>query len=121
VQQVPRFIKEPTLFMLGIVLLELILEKPVDSLHNLVKHRPSTRCSTWEELYNIADALLEEGHVQIAGGSNYEAAVRSCIRGELGIPSSNIDLQDKAVRQLVYQTVIAPLDENMLAFQLKPT
>jgi hypothetical protein len=116
----PRYIKEPTIFMLGILLLELIFEKPADKLHNLVKHHSCQQCSSWEELYNVADTLLDEGHVQIAGGPNYESAVKSCIRGELGVVGSNLDLQDMAVQQSVYQSVIAPLDENMLAFKLKP-
>ena len=99
----------------------MIFGEPIDQLHDLAEYQPNQQCSKWEELFDIADALLDKGHVQNEGGLNYDMAVRFCIKGDPAHPTSKHDMNEKGSRQAVYQSVIAPLDETVADLKLKLT
>lgn len=100
-------IRNPTLMALGVLLVELVTNRTVDSMrrpeevvgggkHNLLSDYMTTR------------RLLKDVHER---SSNFGSAVRRCIDCEFR--TAKLDLEDEDFRQEVYSRVVALLEEDL--------
>ena len=104
-------IRNETLFALGVVLIELCLEKPFDQLcasqdlnSDGTKHAASD--------FLTATRLLDQ--IYDRAGHRYGDAVRRCILCEFD--QSKTSLEDESFRRAVYDNVVAVLEEDVRQF-----
>ena len=103
-----------SLFALGIILIELGLNKAFEDLYAESKGSgalaPGDRLST-DETYSVATDLVEL--VYDEQGTQYGHVVQRCLKCEFGIQSSRMQLDIDAFHALVYEGVLAPLEDNL--------
>jgi hypothetical protein len=104
-----------TLFALGIVLMELCLNKSFDQLYEASDVQEKDHLSVIDA-YQVAidnvDEVFEEG------GDEYGRVVQRCLRCEFGIQDSMKRLDFDKFRALVYEGVVAPLEQDLNQFCL---
>lgn len=121
-QQGPRPIRTPsfsycaavgneTLFALGVVLVELYLEKPLDQLASPQDLNPDGTKHAASDFFT-ATRLLDD--VYDRAGGKYGDAVRRCIRCEFDHRKPS--LEDDAFCKSVYDNVVMVLDEDVRQF-----
>jgi hypothetical protein len=102
-----------TLFALGIVLIELCLNKRFEDL----RPPPLPNQSGVTSTYSIADdyslAQKQIDAVYREGGMEYGYVCQRCLRCEFGIQDSRKRLDVDAFRRLVYEGVVTPLEEDL--------
>ena len=101
-------IRSPTLLALGILLIELVQNKTIDSLRTPDEAVGGSGAHSLLSDYMTARRLLGEVYQT---SSNYGSAVRRCIDGEFSI--QKLDLEDEDFRQEVYSGVVALLEEDL--------
>jgi hypothetical protein len=109
----PPYIQNPTIFSLGILLIEICLG------HALSDLRTIEDCNTEAEIkepnlatdYATAIRLLDSEKILVESGESYADAVRRCISCNFG--PTKTDLEDNDFRQAVYSGVVAPLEEQV--------
>jgi hypothetical protein len=107
------YIPNPTIFSLGILLIEICLAR---ALHDLRTHDD---CDSEAEFnnptlatdYATAMRLLDTDRILVESGEPYADAVRRCIMCNFGI--TKFDLEDDSFRQAVYSGVVVPLEEQV--------
>ena len=108
-----------SLFALGIVLIELCLNKPFEDLCAEARHRdtpaPDGPPST-AETYSVATSLIEA--VYDEQGLQYGFVVQRCLRCEFGVQDSKKQLDFDSFRALVYEGVLAPLEDDLKRYSL---
>ena len=106
-----RAIRNPILFALGVLLIELCLSKPMDELK-----RPEEKTSdgTTNPILDwlAADRLVQEVYVE--GGSRYGDAVRHCIRCDFD--KREFNLEDDEFQRAVYEGVVSLLEDDLKQF-----
>jgi hypothetical protein len=93
---------------LGIILIELCLNKPFENLRKDVKPSIADDCEV---------ATRRIVTVYQKGGQEYGYVVQRCLRCEFGIQDSNNRL-DFAFRSLLYNSVVVPLEEDYKKYSL---
>ncbi|KAL8712207.1 MAG: hypothetical protein Q9225_006986, partial [Loekoesia sp. 1 TL-2023] len=103
-----------SLFALGIVLIELALNRSIEDLWAEASH-PSTTVSgrglSTAETYSVATELIDA--VYNEQGMQYGYVVQRCLKGEFGVQESMKQLNHDAFRALVYEGVLAPLEDDL--------
>jgi hypothetical protein len=114
------FIRNQTLYALGVALIELYYRKPISDLHQDIDGPQNTgdilrdSMTEFKTADRLADALFSEA------GAKYSDAVRRCIRCDFDQRASS--LEDKRFQGAVYQGVVAQLQEDYDSlFQVSPT
>jgi hypothetical protein len=97
------------------VLIELCLNKPLDELRS--ETLPTNRAQA-----NVVDdyqvAISNINTVYMKGGSEYGYVVQRCLRCEFGVRDSMKRLDLDTFRSLVYEGVVAPLEEDYKKYSL---
>ena len=107
----PLFIRNPSVFDLGIVLIELCFCKPLHYFQEADDLKLDGSPNKYTAL-SIAERLLPK--VYREAGMRYGDAVRRCIRCDFD--QVNESLEDEGFRQAVYNLVVVPLEENLRDF-----
>lgn len=109
-----------SLFALGIVLIELCLNKPFEDLCADTRHpgalAPEEPLST-AEIYSVATELVEA--VYDEQGMQYGHVVQRCLKCEFGVQDSKKQLDIDAFRALVYEGVLAPLEDDLKRYSME--
>jgi hypothetical protein len=110
-----RHIRNPTIFALGILLIELCLGKTIEQLRLpedqfLGEATPEAVTNHW-----TAGRLLENGQISKEAGKRYENAIKRCIHCDFNQDSASLD--NDQFRQAVYDGVVAPLEQDLMAFE----
>ena len=106
-----------TLFALGIVLIELCLNKRFEDFHALRdEQQGETKPPSIIDIYRTATSQIDA--VYDEGGDQYGYVVQRCLKCEFGIQDSRKQLDFDAFRRLVYNGVVAPLEENLKKYSL---
>jgi len=99
-----------TLFALGIVLIELYLNKTLEDLHPPSDDKnEAARSQGIVDVYRTATSQID--NVYSIGGTQYGYVVQRCLKCEFGIQDSKKQLDFDAFRGLVYEGVVAPLED----------
>ena len=77
-----KFVRDPTLFCLGILLIELAFEKPILQLCDLANCELDWTRPQSKQIAELAKALIDGDHVLDQCGLNYDDAVRTCFQTE---------------------------------------
>lgn len=108
-----------SLFALGIILIELCLNKPFEDLCAEARSpgalAPDEPLST-AETYAVATGLVEA--VYDEQGMQYGHVVQRCLKCEFGVQDSKKQLDIDAFRALVYEGVLAPLEDDLKRYSL---
>lgn len=101
-------IQNDLLFALGILLIEIWLERPIDYLH-----RPEElgKDGKKDDLADFYAACRLEGRIYSDAGTRYGDVVRRCIRCQFARPQP--DLTDPLFRKEVYDGVVAELEAGL--------
>ena len=89
--------------------------KPIEELRS--SEDPIWKDGTSKALrdYSTADRLLQSGRLSKVASLRYQSAVHRCMYGIFG--QENTDLQDDKFRQAVYDGVVVPIEEDLMAFE----
>ena len=108
-----------SLFALGIVLIELCLNKSFEDLcaearglGALAPDEPLSTAETYSVATNLVEAVYEEQ------GMQYGYVVQRCLKCEFGVQDSKKQLDNDAFRALVYEGVLAPLEDDLKRYSL---
>jgi hypothetical protein len=102
-------IRNPTLFALGVLLIELCFGKPISEFQGSHESNGGFNLnSTWI----TADRLVED--VYLEGGGRYGDAVRHCIRCDFDRQETS--LEDERFQEAVYDGVIGLLEDDLREF-----
>lgn len=108
-----------SLFAFGIILIELCLNKSFEELCAEARHpgakAPEEPLST-VEIYSVATDLVEA--VYDEQGRQYGYVVQRCLKCEFGLQDSKKQLDIDAFRALVYEGVLAPLEDDLKRYSL---
>lgn len=109
------FIRNATLFSLGILLIELCLGRIIEQLQLpedllLGEVTPVTMAN-----YSTAQRLLQSGQLSKEASLRYQSAVNRCIYCNFDQESTS--LENDQFRQAVYDGVVAPLEQDLMAFE----
>lgn len=110
----PFFIHNSTLFALGILLIEILFESPIEDLKTEKDQVAGT--SPWYTQFVIADQLLKQEKILEEGGPDYESAVQRCVRCNFDPHIRQTDLEDEQFRAEVYDNVVQVLKDVERSF-----
>jgi hypothetical protein len=106
-----RVIRNPTLFALGILLIELLYETPIVDLQtDRDRDCEGTPGAVWCTVVRLVD---EE--ISFKAGQLYSDAVRRCIRCDFNQKTSSLDDQD--FQRAVFDGVVIPLEKSLKFFK----
>ncbi|KAL8753446.1 MAG: hypothetical protein Q9199_005043 [Rusavskia elegans] len=108
-----------SLFALGIILIELALNRPFEDLRtDAMNSEPSVskRSYSTAETYQVATSLIDT--VYDEQGTQYGYVVQRCLRCEFGFQDSRKRLEIDAFRAAVYEGVLAPLEGDLKRYSL---
>ncbi|KAF8417858.1 hypothetical protein EV426DRAFT_352996 [Tirmania nivea] len=100
----------PSLFSLGIVLIELWHWKDLQCLQRSVSTDSSTG---WDARTEFFTALQLAKELHDEAGENYGEAVRRCIQG---LDTRETNLEQEGFKNKVYAEIVRPLEENLAIF-----
>ena len=100
-----------SLFALGIILIELGLNKAFEDLC-AASRGPLSTAETYRAAIDLVELVYEEQ------GTQYGQVVQRCLKCEFGIQDSKKQLDIGAFHALVYEGVLAPLEDNLKRFSL---
>ena len=108
-----------SLFALGIILIELALNRPIEELCE--EARPSNKSAKEEppnivEIYGVATNLIDAVYAE--QGMQYGYVVQRCLKCEFGIQENMKDLSTDTFRALVCESVLAPLEDDLKRYSL---
>lgn len=108
-----------SLFALGIVLIELALNRSFEDLwaeasppDTTVSGRGPSTAETYRMATELIDAVYDEQ------GMQYGYVVQCCLKCEFGVQESMKQLNHNAFRALVYEGVLAPLEDDLKKYSL---
>lgn len=109
------YIPNPTIFSLGILLIEICLARTLDDLRTLDDCASDVEMTNPTTATDFATAirLLDNDRILVESGEPYADAVRRCIRCNFEPPKT--DLENESFRQAVYSGVVVPLEEQVKA------
>jgi hypothetical protein len=107
------FIRNGTIFALGIALIELCFGKVIEDLRTDEKLGEDGLLNDLTQL-SIARRLLEEREIHDRAGTRYEDAVRRCIFCEFDQHSNTLEKSE--FRRAVFEKVVTLLEEDLTAF-----
>jgi hypothetical protein len=112
----PPFIRNQTIFTLGILLIEICLGKPLEQLRTADDPVVADGGSSLFTDYSTANRLINSDLIFFEGGRRYDSAVRSCIYCLFDPRIRKPDLEYDDFRQAVYDDVVAPLNDEAHEF-----
>jgi hypothetical protein len=115
ISQAASFVRNETLFTLGIVLIELAYNKPIEDLYEKGDGEPTL--ATTRQL--TAVRLHKQIHLQM--GKQYQRAVVSCLFCDFGTDGSDADLKVPLFQRKVLEYIVLPLEEAMKYFSTVST
>ena len=108
-----------SLFALGIILIELGLNKAFEDLYAesrgpgaLASEEPLSTAETYSAATNLVELVYDEQ------GTQYGHVVQRCLKCEFGIQDSKKQLDIEAFHALVYEGVLAPLEDILKRYSL---
>lgn len=106
-------IRNPTLFALGIILIELCMGQTIDELQRADEVNPD---GTKHDLsdYQTADRLLKMEEISDRFGRRWSEVVRRCVYCDLN--QSKASLEEGAFRSAVHNDIVAELEEDYRQF-----
>jgi hypothetical protein len=109
------YIRNPTVFALGILLIELCLSKTIEQLR--LPEDQLLGEATPDALANLSTAgrLLQSGQLSKEASLRYQSAINRCIYCSFDQESAS--LENDQFRQAVYDGVVAPLEQDLMAFE----
>ena len=117
--QYSHLIINKTLFALGILLIELALNKPLEELRtDVMSSEPSAsnRSYTTIDTYQVAISLIDR--VYDEQGTQYGYVVQRCLRCEFSFQDSMKRLELEEFRAAVYEGVLVPLEEDLNRYSI---
>ncbi|XPS78885.1 hypothetical protein M3J09_010884 [Ascochyta lentis] len=106
--KVYRVIRNRTLYILGIVLIELCYGKPMQAL----EEPDDVQCEGTPGIsWCTADRLIRTKDLENHIGKRYADAVRRCVYCDFGVDEAN--LEDATFQQVVYQEVVEKLEVSL--------
>jgi hypothetical protein len=108
-------IRNTTLFSLGILLIELCLNKPLEQLRTSEDTRWTLGAPTALTDILVVDRILKSGQWFKQASLRYHSATKRCIYCDFGQEKATLD--DDGFRQAVYDLVVVPLEEDLMAFE----
>lgn len=102
-----------TLFALGVMLIELCLNRPFEDLRLVTD--PQCQPNIIDD-YQTANSMIDD--VYRKGGDNYGYVVQRCLRCEFGVRDSQKRLDSDTFRCFVYEGVLLPLREDYEKYSL---
>lgn len=102
------FVRNQTLFTLGVLLIELWYGKPLDDVRGVVGIQDATQ-PAWCTAIRLVDSRLK-----YEAGALYTQAVRRCVRYDFDRDSTS--LNDEDFQQTVYEKVVLVLEKNLAQF-----
>ncbi|KFY43828.1 hypothetical protein V494_01792 [Pseudogymnoascus sp. VKM F-4513 (FW-928)] len=109
-------IPSKVLFALAVMLVELCLDKTLVEMRQVSGEEDGTRRTTLLDDYETAHKQLNA--VYQKSGSNYGDVVQRCLKCEFNITPKQKRLGFEDFRHLVYEGVVAPLEENYKKYLL---
>ncbi|CAJ2510792.1 Uu.00g064170.m01.CDS01 [Anthostomella pinea] len=108
-------VQNPTVFYLGILLIELLLGDTLDNIRTANNWKVDPNVPELERDFDTAQKLLPR--VMEKGEANYHTAVKRCVNCMFESENAG-DLEDAAFRQEVYEKVVGPLEEGLQLTQM---
>lgn len=105
-----------TLFSLGIILIELCLNRRFEELHPPSDPQSVDTQHSLLYDYKLANCLIEDVYAE--GGTEYGYVVQRCLRCEFAGPDSQKRMDIFAFRRMVYQSVLLPLQDDYEKFSV---
>lgn len=108
-----------SLFALGVLLIELALNRPFEELRtDVMSSEPSAsnRSYTTVDTYQVATSLIDR--VYDEQGTQYGYVVQRCLRCEFSFQDSMKRLEIDAFRAAVYEGVLVPLEKDLYRYQV---
>lgn len=109
-QTTSRIIRSPMLFSLGILLIEICMEKPIDEL----RHADEVNADRTLSDYLTTKRLVDSEEISNRFGQRWSDVVRRCIHCDLNQAKSS--LEDADFRCAVYHEIYAKLEEERRHF-----
>ena len=105
--QLARFVRNETLFTLGVVLIEIAYNKPIEDLAEPIDLAGTPGMAPYMTAMRL--------HKQIQGemGPRYQRAVAGCLFCDFGAASVDVDLKDVEIQRKFLEHVVVPLEESM--------
>lgn len=100
-------IRNHSIFALGVLLLELAICQPLDTIRSPDK---SVDTEDFLNAIRLCETLQEEE------GQGYLRATQACLRCEFGSKVKVLDLENAAFRQAIYEDVVQPLEQELKCF-----
>ena len=113
--QVQSFARNETLFTLGVVLIEIAYNKPIE---DLVEPRDMALTAAMTRHFT---ALRLHKQIQLEMGKQYQRAVVGCLFCDFGAECSDTDLKVPQFQRKVLEHVVLPLEEAMKPFSTVST
>ena len=108
-----------SLFGLGIVLIELCLNQSIEELCSEFRdsNLPTFKgLLSAAELYGVATSLIDRVYEE--QGTQYGYVVQRCLKCEFGVQDSKKQLDNDDFRALVYEGVLAPLEDDLKRYSI---
>ena len=108
-----KWVRNETLFTLGIMLIKLALNRSIEQLTEPEEYGPSVELNSrgsWAECFT-AFRLLKVIREEV--GSKYERAVAGCLYCDFGLNNTDLSLQNEEVQMNVLKYIVAPLEESL--------
>ena len=106
------FAPNKTLFTLGVVLIEIAFNKPIEELAAELGEAGKLKAD-WA---SFVTAIRLHEQVQGLMGARYQHAVKGCLSCDFGLDASESDLNSVPFRQKFLENVIIPLEESVEFF-----
>lgn len=103
------------LFALGVILIELCLNKPFEDLRATLNPTLVGQATVADD-FLVATRSIDE--VYMKGGTEYGYVVQRCLRCEFGIQDSKKIFDFDGFRSLIYNFVVEPLEEDYKKYSL---
>lgn len=103
------FAPNKTLFTLGVVLIEIAFNKPIEELAAEIGEAGRLKA----DLASFVTAIRLHEQVEGLMGPRYQHAVKGCLSCDFGLNAPEADLNSVAFRQKFLENVIVPLEESM--------
>ena len=103
--QLAQFVPNETLFTLGIVLIEIAYNKPIEDLAEPIDGTP--------DVAPYMTAMRLRKQIQGEMGPRYQRAVTGCLVCDFGVANVDVDLKDVEIQRKFLELVVVPLEESM--------
>ena len=108
-----QWVRNETLFTLGIMLIELALNRSIEQLAEPEDYGPSGEHACPGSMAEYFTAFRLQKVIREEVGSKYERAVAGCLHCDFGLNGTDLSLQNEEVQMNVLKYIVAPLEESL--------